>query len=136
MTTTKSAALAWLHAIENNDMDAYRASLTDDVCHEVMGSCALSGKRDKAESCALVSQLVDAFADGVRFDIETVTAEEDRVAVEFRGYAELSSGGSYNNSYHVLFQIRDGKICHIREYADTKLVDDVLASMSSSPARQ
>ena len=48
--------------------------------------------------------------------IDAVTAEGDRVAVEARASAELLDGRIYENTYHFLFYLRDGKIREAREH--------------------
>jgi hypothetical protein len=130
MTTNKAAAMAWLDALQGGDIDAFRVSMTDDVVHEIMGSCLFSGVRNRDESCELLGQLLQTVTGGVRLEIDAVTVEEDRVAVMMHGFADLPGGASYNNVYHVLFRIRDGKICQIYEFADTKLVDETIGKLA------
>jgi ketosteroid isomerase-like protein len=45
-----------------------------------------------------------------------------KVAAEIRSHADLTDGGVYENQYHMLFTLRQGKIVEVREYADTLLV--------------
>ena len=59
--------------------------------------------------------------------VHGVTAEGDRVAIEAEGRAELKNGRIYANRYHYLFVFRDGKICQVKLYNDTKHVADTLA---------
>ncbi len=56
---------------------------------------------------------------GIQFTVHSLTAEDDRVAAEVESYAPLVNGNVYNNHYHMLFVIRDGKIAIVKEYADT-----------------
>ena len=56
----------------------------------------------------------------------TQPAEGERVAVEAESHGELNNGAIYNNHYHFLFIVRDGKITAIKEYNDTKHASDVL----------
>jgi uncharacterized protein len=39
--------------------------------------------------------------------------------VETESYAKLKNGRVYNNLYHFLFIVRDGKIHQVKEYLDT-----------------
>jgi ketosteroid isomerase-like protein len=55
----------------------------------------------------------------------SITAEDDRVAVEAEGNALHANGRRYDNHYCYIFQIRDAKIFIFREYQDTLLVFDV-----------
>jgi ketosteroid isomerase-like protein len=61
-----------------------------------------------------------------------VTAEGDRVAVEAEGKCALPNGKRYDNTYHFLLRIRDGRIFEVREYADTLLVVRTFGSMSTA----
>jgi ketosteroid isomerase-like protein len=47
------------------------------------------------------------------------------VAVETESYAELNNGRIYNNDYHFLFIVRDGKIHQVKEYLDTIHTNEV-----------
>ncbi len=53
--------------------------------------------------------------------IDAVTAEEDRVAVEAHASAELHDGRMYENTYHFLFYLRDGKILEAREHNNSAI---------------
>jgi ketosteroid isomerase-like protein len=59
------------------------------------------------------------FVDGLRFTLGQLTAEDDRVAAVAEGNGELRSGKPYENLYHFLFVVRDGRIQHVWEYGDT-----------------
>ena len=56
------------------------------------------------------------------FEILGITAEGDRVAVEVESRFHTVNGALYNNRYHFLFVIRDGKIVRFNEYLDTALL--------------
>jgi len=63
------------------------------------------------------------FARPGRFEIEAVTAQDDRVAVEAKGYQPLGDGGSYDNTYLWLFGFRQDKIASVKAYFDTALAN-------------
>ena len=63
---------------------------------------------------------------GISFEFLNLTAEDDRVAVEAKGRSTEVSGKEYNNEYHFLIFFRDGKVCRMKEYLDTKLAEEVL----------
>jgi ketosteroid isomerase-like protein len=56
------------------------------------------------------------------FEIRGMTAEGDRVAVEAESRFHTVNGALYNNRYHFLFVVRDGKIVQFNEYLDTALL--------------
>jgi len=73
---------------------------------------------------------IDAFKKlvptGLRPDIKSVTAESDRVVVEFEGNATTCDGKPYNNQYCMVFMLADGKIKQVNEYFCTILAEQVL----------
>ena len=54
-------------------------------------------------------------------EIQGVTAEGDRVAVEARMSTVTSRGERYVQDYHHLFVIKDGKVFLWKEYMDTQM---------------
>ena len=82
---------------------------------------------DKKQTLDIFRSTQEMCVDG-RFDLipEAFTCEKERVAVEARGYAvHKQNGRIYDNRYHHLMRIREGKIVELREYQDTLLVFDV-----------
>jgi ketosteroid isomerase-like protein len=63
------------------------------------------------------------FAGPGRFEIHSVTADDDRVAIEANGFQALRDGTSYDNVYLWLFRFQDGKISSVRTYLDTALAE-------------
>lgn len=89
--------------------------------------------RSRAGRTLNLAQLIDDFnAMSTLFTgkgdylVHGITAEGDRVAVEAESHFELVNGQLYNNLYHFLFILRDGKICQVKEYADTLFVAEAL----------
>jgi ketosteroid isomerase-like protein len=59
------------------------------------------------------------FAEPGNMIIHGVTAEGDRVAVESESFITLRGGKTYNNTYHWLLILEDGKVKCIREHTNT-----------------
>jgi len=64
--------------------------------------------------------------DGIRFELGAIVAEENKVCIMAEGFATTIEGKSFNNLYHVFFEIEDGKIAYAREYNDTAHVFNTL----------
>jgi ketosteroid isomerase-like protein len=62
---------------------------------------------------------------GFKMTILDMISQDNKVAAEVQGCGKLTDGATYNNFYHFLFEIRDGKIARVREYLDTKHVDQI-----------
>lgn len=58
-----------------------------------------------------------------------MTAEDDRVAIEFDGHAVLPDGTVYDNTCHFLYILRDGKIAEQREHANSAYAQAILGPL-------
>ena len=65
-----------------------------------------------------------AMATSAQMFIDHITAEEDRVAVESHSRFEMSDGRLFENTYHFLFHLTDGRIVLVREHFDTGYARD------------
>lgn len=115
-------------AFSDCDFDTALALLADDSTWWVAGDFPISGTYSKAQFEALVKELMGELPQGVRVTPKSMTAEEDRVAMEAESYGERKNGKIYSNRYHILHVIRDGKLFVVREYMDTKHANDILCS--------
>ncbi|NKI15854.1 SnoaL-like domain-containing protein [Spongiibacter sp. KMU-166] len=125
----KKIVTDFIQAMGNGDIEAIQTLLAHDVEAVTMGSSLISGSRGYDELIAGAAMFKQITATGIDFEIQHLTAEENRVSAEVKGRSELVSGAHYNNDYHFLIFIRDDKIIKIKEYVDTKLVDAVLAPL-------
>src|SRR3546814_9416410 len=53
----------------------------------------------------------------IQLSIAGMIGEGDDVAVEAETDSEMLNGRRYNNRYHFVFRLRDGKFCEVREYS-------------------
>ena len=100
----------------------------------VAGTTALSGTYSKSELGKLLDRIVPMAPKGLRVtptlltaEGKFLTAESDRVSVEAVSYAEFTNGRTYQNIYHFMMIIRDGKFLAVRVYLDTEHVTDTFA---------
>ncbi len=115
------------------DMDGYLASAADDYTHTITGKSRFAGTMTRAEFAGLMAPGVMKmmFPKGLKMPIKGVTAEGDRVAVEAESYGETADGNVYNNEYHFLFEVRDGKIQAAREYMCTAHAVEVIGPLGT-----
>ena len=102
--------------------------LDDAVVWRAMGrECGLpmSGERDKEAVGGLIEDVKASFPDGMKLTPTGWTTGSDRVALEMESYAVKANGTVYNNLYHFLVIVSNGKITVIREYLDTLHVKKV-----------
>ena len=106
--------------------DQYLDFYTDESIIWTAGNNAIGGTRTKEEVVSFAQNILSAFPTGITFNITGITAENERVAVEISGKAIHASGETYNNQYHFLLRIKDGKILELKEYMDTQLAAKIL----------
>ena len=135
MESNKEVAQRWLEAVGSGDETTMRAVSTADCVHQVMGTSVLSGERTLDEVAELAMALHAATENGIKWEFRNFTSEDERVAVEFEGLSELKTGGTYNNIYHLLFHFRDGKVCRVKEYTDSKTVDEAVGPLLAGQAQ-
>ena len=123
----KAFAKAFLAALSRGDWNFVEDAYAEDVVIWTPGSMPFSGTHTKAGVADVKAWLTGVFPDGLKFTIKAMTAEGDRVAVEAESYGKHVSGKTYNNQYHFLMVILDGKIHELKEYMDTMHANEVLA---------
>lgn len=86
----------------------------------------ICGLKSKSQIADILNSLVPTTKDGLAITPRSMIAEGDKVACEAESLGVLGNGRTYNNEYHFLVEIRDGKIASVREYLDTMHTADVL----------
>jgi hypothetical protein len=129
MTSTikenKEIAIKFFEALSSGS-EAYLDFYNDDSIIWTAGNNAIGGTRTKKEIIDFAQGILAAFPTGITFNITGMTAENERVAVEVSGEAMHASGEAYNNKYHFLLTIKNGKIIELKEYMDTQLAAKIL----------
>lgn len=128
----KALAKRWIDSVTAGDVEAFRTAMAPDGTHEVPGTCFMSGVRTRDEASQAIGLITSLTKNGLTLHLLSMTAEDDRVSAEAVGECELVSGAAYNNRYHFLFVISGDHITSIKEFVDTKLVDDVLLPLMTA----
>lgn len=108
-----------------NDIAGALDTLTDDATWWIAGKpeqLPAAGVHSKEQIARLLQNMADRLKDGLRLRVKGAIAEDDKVAVEVESYGELRNGRVYNQEYHFLMTIRDGRISAVKEYLDTQHV--------------
>lgn len=121
--------LRLMAALDACEEQTIRDIIHPDACWWVLGV----GTLDRETVIAQLKQLLGA-ARVARTTIIGTTAEADRVAVESRGNFEFADGRVYRNSYHHLFELRDGHVVTIREYLDLRVFEEVFGPIAAASA--
>jgi ketosteroid isomerase-like protein len=100
-----------------------------------------SGKSsDKARFQFGIRLLASICEGGLIYRIDSLTAEDDRVAAEVQAQGRLINGDEYHNRYAFVLRVRDGRITSVCEYNDpipireklVPLLQDAMAKMQGS----
>lgn len=123
----KAVARAYFERIAAGDAEGTANLFTEDGKLMVMGKTLLPQMtQGRAAIKEMIGALPQLFPEtGLKVIPDMFTCEEDRVAIVGHSEAVHASGKPYNNQYHFLLTIRDGKIAESREYMDTLLVTNV-----------
>jgi uncharacterized protein len=127
----KRIARRFFEYLSRGDTKAVLDLYANDATVWTAGSLAFSGRRSKQEVTPLMEGILGAFPEGLRFTIHGITAEGDRVAVEAESHGRHANGKLYNNLYHFLLVVREGKVRELKEYLDTELAHEVLLDGAS-----
>ncbi|MCE0763642.1 nuclear transport factor 2 family protein [Pseudonocardia kujensis] len=118
----KKVVTEFMEVFSSGDVQGILGSLTDDATWWVAGNIpGISGTKDKAGFGEMLGGIAEGTTTGaITLTPLAFTAEGERVAVETESYAELKNGRVYNNLYHFVFTVRDGKISSVKEFLDTE----------------
>lgn len=120
----KELVLKFIEGFSRGDVEAAKACLAPDAITYAKGFGKLSGPRSYEFILATTGAFTELVPTGLRPQFKTVTAEADRVVVEFEGDAKLVNGESYCNQYCMVFTVHDGRIKQVNEYYCTILADE------------
>jgi ketosteroid isomerase-like protein len=113
----KKIALAYFEGRAAGDPGAMDL-LAESATWMIMAKGPVGGSKTKAELTKIIAQTSKLFEVPLTIKVTGITAEGERVAIEGQGYGKLKNGKTYENLYHFLFIIRDGKIQVGKEYCD------------------
>jgi uncharacterized protein len=137
MTTeqrNKEKVQAFFTALNKADSVAIVDAYAEDGRCVTMGNTLISGSYGKEQIRQYAAGVLQVFPQGIRFTIQAMTAEGERVAVEAESEGMHVSGRLYSNQYHFLFRFREGKVVEFKEYMDTERVTDILCGGQRRPA--
>ena len=122
----KQVVLDFIDAMGRGDAAAAAPCITDDAFTLAKGFGRFAGVRTHDTILATIDAFSQLMPGGMEPTIHSVTAEGERVVVEFEGNGTLCNGEPYGNEYCMVFTLRDGKICQVNEYFCTILADEKL----------
>jgi ketosteroid isomerase-like protein len=122
----KKIVLEYLRLLSAGDVDGVMNLLSDDFEQWVPGNMPISGAHTKAIFREMLVGASGLFPNGLIVSPTSLISEGDLVAVEATGGGRTRDGRTYANTYHYLFETRNGKITRVREYMDTKHAYEII----------
>jgi ketosteroid isomerase-like protein len=109
-------------ALETGDPAELAVDFTDDFFWVMPPTVPRGGvHRGMPAVLEFLREGMDLFEPGtLQTEIVGMIGEDDYVAARISCRARSSKGRDYDNSYHVLFRVRDGKISELWDYQDTQ----------------
>lgn len=127
----KQVARGFIAALGAMDMDGIQKFFADQVEYNVPNTGCTSGKFDLRRFLKIMAGLGRACPQGLRLEVRDLTAEDDRVSIRVDGFSKMVDGSEYNNRYHFLLKIKDGKIFEAYEYYDSLLVERIFGTLAN-----
>lgn len=118
----KEVVRQFLAKFGTGDTQGLIDSLTEDATWWIGGKpdqLPQAGTKSKEEISAVLRGIGAKIPDGIDMRIRGMIGEGDKVAAEVEAHGSVTNGRLYNNEYHFLFTIRDGRIAALKEYNDT-----------------
>jgi ketosteroid isomerase-like protein len=130
----KAIVEKYFELMNEADPEKMLAYLTDDFLFESMLQKpeAFNFKWDKEHFATASGMMSQQMKKPLKIWIVSMMGEDDKVAVEAQSYGEMNSGKLYENVYHFLFKLRDGKIYNCREYSCSYTANDCFGGFTGT----
>ena len=127
----KQVVRDWFAAVNAGDEAAILAMTSEDFTFLTMarGPERLLYNWDREQFAKVPSSMSQVLVSPIQLQINAMTAEGERVAVEAETDSTMLSGKRYNNAYHFVFKLRDGKFTEVREYSCSFTAQDCFAAV-------
>ena len=119
-------AEAYLAAVTAGDLPD--SLLTDDMTAWL----TTQGPISKAAYQGAIRLLARMCQSPIRFTVDAITAQDDRVVIEAHSQATLIDGQEYANTYVFSLRVRDGRIAWIAEHFNPLIAQEKLYPLAAS----
>jgi len=116
-----------IDALNKGDGEGWLAAFHEDFEFTIPGNDSLSGTKKGLKAFRdLIENVGERLEVTITIKLTNVIASGEWVVTESLGHSVTKAGDDYNQTYCILFQVRDGKIIKYVEYHDTALIRKVL----------
>lgn len=106
-----------------------KGDVPDDILTEDMSGWTTGGSMPKAVFQGGMKLYASIFSDGPHYTVDSLTAEEDRVAAEVRSDGTLVNGEKFHNDHVYVLRIRDGRVAHMTEHMNELVTRDQIGPL-------
>lgn len=121
-----AVAEAYLAAVTAGDLPD--SMLTDDMTAWL----TTQGPISKAAYQGAIRLFARMTQSPIRFTVDAMTAQDDRVVIEAHSQATLINGEAYGNTYVFSIRVRDGRIAWIAEHFNALIAQEKLLPLAAS----
>ena len=121
-----AVAEAYLAAVTAGDLPD--SLLTDDMSAWL----TTQGPISKAAYQGAIRLFARMAQSPIRFTVDAMTAQDDRVVIEAHSQATLINGEAYGNTYVFSIRVRDGRIAWIAEHFNPFIAKEKLFPLAAS----
>jgi uncharacterized protein len=121
-----AVAEAYLAAVTAGDLPD--SLLTDDMTAWL----TTQGPISKAAYQGAIRLFARMAQSPIRFTVDAMTAQDDRVVIEAHSQATLINGEEYGNTYVFSIRVRDGRIAWIAEHFNALIAQEKLIPLAAS----
>lgn len=121
LSENKTLVVDFIEAMQNSNTEKLKTMIIDDFSLWIIGKpeyLATAGEHDTEYFLGFFKGK-ELFPNGAGFKTISIIAEGNKVAAEAEFKAQTAMGSDYENYYHFLFIIENGKIKRMKEYMDT-----------------
>ncbi len=128
----KAVVRSWFDAVNRGDEAEILTMLADDFVFQTMARQPewLLYTWNREQFSKVPSSMSAVLTAPIQLKIVDMTAEGERVAVEAETDSEMLNRRRYNNAYHFVFKLRDGKFFEVREYSCSHLAQTCFGAVT------
>jgi uncharacterized protein len=128
--TNEDLVRQFFATLSNGDLEALRGLIHPEGSWEVM-STVVPGAGLTSGGDAVIDEFVTPVrgmfvAGDPKIAVKRTFSAGDMVCAETHAKGTLANGNDYHNRYAWVIEIKDGKVCHLREYMDTAYIMSVV----------
>ena len=127
----KTVVKEFIVAMQNSNVEKLKTMITTDFSWWIIGKpeyLVTAGEHNQDYFLGFFKG-GELFPEGPEFKIISIMAEDNKVSTEATFKAKTAMGTFYENTYHFLFIIENGKVKRMKEYMDTFSAKRLLESI-------